>query len=114
MDVKVTGLAQEHMTSPIIHEHLATIIIAELQNIRSEIQQIKSGASVGGTKQWLKPSEFAKLCGLSTRTLSLYASTGRFSDRAVRRVKRGSGFLNQFHRKIAMEEIQNPKSLQLL
>lgn len=100
------------MASALIEKDLAVLILGELQNLRHEIKHLKTGAETGGGKQWLKPSEFSKLCGLSTRTLAIYANEGRLSDRAVRRVKRGSSFTNEFHRVIALDELQNPKAIQ--
>lgn len=88
------------------------LILGELQDLRHEIKHLKTGAEVGGSKQWLKPAEFSKLCGLSTRTLAIYANEGRLSDRAVRRVRRGSSFTNEFHRAIAIDELQNLKTIQ--
>ena len=79
--------------------------------LRHEIKHLKASAETGGSKQWLKPAEFSKLCGLTTRTLAIYANEGRLSGRAVRRVKRGSSFTNEFHRTIALDELQNHKTI---
>jgi hypothetical protein len=98
------------MRSPGIERDVAVLILGELQDLRHEIKQLKAGAAAGGAKQWLKPSEFAKLAGLSVRTLALYAKEGRLSDRAVRRVKRGSSFTNEFHRATALDELQSLKT----
>lgn len=85
------------------------VIIGELQDLRSEIKRLQVDAATGGGKQWLKPAEFSKLCGLTVKTLGVYANEGRFSVRAVRRVKRGSSFTNEFHRVIALDELQSQK-----
>jgi hypothetical protein len=98
------------MAASLIEKDLAVLILGELQDLRHEIKQLKTGAATGGGKQWLKPSEFAKLCGLSVRSLALYAKQRRLSDRAVRRVKRGSSFTNEFHRAVALDELQNLKT----
>jgi hypothetical protein len=99
------------MASPSIQNDLAFVIIGELQDIRSEIRRLSASAVIGGGKEWLKPAEFSRLCKLTTRTLSVYVSERRFSDRAVRRVKRGSSFTNEFHRVIALNEVQNIKTV---
>ena len=99
------------MTSELIQKDLAVVIIGQLQDLRNEIKQLKSDAAKGGGKQWLKPAEFSRLCGLTTRTLAIYANEGRLSDRAVRRVKRGSSFTNEFHRSIALDELQSLKTI---
>lgn len=91
----------------VIERNLAFIILGELQDIRHEIKQLKLGASTASGKQWLRPTEFSKLCGFAVRTLAKYAKEGRLSSRAVRRVKRGSSFMNEFHRTIAIDELQN-------
>jgi hypothetical protein len=93
-----------------VEKDYAVLILGELQDLRCEIKQLQAGAVTGGTKKWLRPSEFAKLSGLSVRSLALYAKEGRFSERAVRRVKRGSSFTNEFHRTIALDELQNLKT----
>lgn len=95
----------------LIEKDLAVLILGELQDLRHEIKQLKNGAETGGNKQWLKPAEFSKLCGLSARSLAVYASEGRLSNRAVRRIKRGSSFTNEFHRTIALDELQNLKTV---
>lgn len=99
------------MTPTLIQKDLALVIIGELQDLRSEIKQLKADAATGGGKQWLKPAEFSKLCRLTTKTLGIYANEGRFSNRAVRRVKRGSSFTNEFHRTIALDELQSPETI---
>jgi hypothetical protein len=99
------------MASAHIQDDFAFLILGELQDIRSEIKRLGAGAAIGGDKEWLKPGEFSKLCKLTTRTLGIYANEGRFSDRAVRRVKRGSSFTNEFHRVIALRELQNAKAI---
>ncbi len=99
------------MASTLIEKDLAVLILGELQDLRHEIKQLKTGAAIGGAKQWLKPAEFSKLCGLSVRTLQIYAKEGRLSSRAVRHVKRGSSFTNEFHRVHALDELQNLKTV---
>lgn len=99
------------MASTLIEKDLAVLILGELQDLRHEIKQLKTGSETGGSKVWLKPAEFSKLCGLTTRTLAIYANEGRFSARAVRRVKRGSSFTNEFHRTMAIDELQNLKTI---
>ena len=94
------------MKEPSLNGVQGTLILAELQNIRAEIKQALRGREIGGEKRWLKPAEFSKLCGLSTRTLATYAINGRFSEQAVRQVRRGSSFTNEFHRVKAMNELQ--------
>jgi hypothetical protein len=98
------------MGSPGIEKEFVALILGEFQDLRHEIQRLHAGAATGGAKQWLRPSEFAKLSGLSTRSLALYAKEGRLSSRATRRVKRGSSFTNEFHRTIALDELQNLKT----
>ena len=98
------------MGSSLIEKDLAVLILSQLQDLRHEIKQLQAGAATGGSKQWLRPTEFAKLCGLSVRTLAIYSKEGRLSNRAVRHVKRGSSFTNEFHRTIALDELQNLKT----
>lgn len=99
------------MASAHIQDDFAFLILGELQDIRSEIKQLSVGVAIGGNKEWLKAGEFSRLCKLTTRTLGVYVNEGRFSDRAVRRVKRGSSFTNEFHRVIALRELQNAKTV---
>jgi DNA-binding transcriptional MerR regulator len=99
------------VAEPLIEKQFAVLLLAELQDLRHQIAQIGRNAATGGAKQWLKPSEFAKLSGLAPRTLAVYAAEGRLSDRAVRRIKRGSRFMNEFHRTIALDELQNLKTV---
>lgn len=99
------------MASTLIEKDLAVLILGELQDLRHEIKRLKAGAATAGGKQWLRPAEFSKLCGLSVRTLAIYAKEGRLSSRAVRHVKRGSSFMNEFHSVFALDELQNLKTV---
>ena len=54
------------------------------------------------TKTWLEPRELAQLLGISTRTLAVWRTNGRFRSISVR--KQGSGY--QFHADWALADAQ--------
>ena len=75
--------------------------MAEMKELTSAVRQLLATTPLR-TKQWLEPREFAQLLGISTRTLAVWRTNGRFRPISVR--KQGSGY--QFHADWALADAQ--------
>ena len=75
--------------------------IAEVQELTSAVRQLVA-TTPQRTKQWLEPRELAQLLGISTRTLAVWRTDGRFRPISIR--KQGRGY--QFHADWALADAQ--------
>ena len=75
--------------------------IAEVQELTSAVRQLVA-TTPQRTKQWLEPRELAQLLGISTRTLAVWRTDGRFRPISIRRTRRGY----QFHADWALADAQ--------
>ena len=75
--------------------------IAEVQELTSAVRQLVA-TTPQRTKQWLEPRELAQLLGISTRTLAVWRTDGRFRPISIRRQGRGY----QFHADWALADAQ--------
>ena len=74
---------------------------AELRRLSSAVEQLVA-TTPQRTKQWLEPRELAQLLGISTRTLAVWRTDGRFRPISVRKHGRG----HQFHADWALADAQ--------
>ena len=79
---------------------------AELRRLSSAVEQLVA-TTPQRTKQWLEPRELAQLLGISTRTLAVWRTNGRFRQISVR--KHGCGY--QFHADWALADAQEVSRL---
>ena len=77
--------------------------MAEVKQLTSTVEQLVA-TTPQRNKRWLQPKEFAQLLGISTRTLAMWRTDGRFRPISVR--KQGSGY--QFHADWALADAQEP------
>ena len=77
------------------------LLHAEVRELTSVIQQLVA-TTPQRTKTWLEPRELAQLLGISTRTLAVWRTKGRFRPISIR--KQGSGY--QFHADWALADAQ--------
>ena len=75
--------------------------MAEVQQLTSAVEQFVA-TTPQCRKKWLQPKEFAQLLGISTRTLALWRTDGRFRPISIR--KQGRGY--QFHADWALADAQ--------
>ena len=75
--------------------------IAEVQELTSAVRQLVA-TTPQRTKTWLEPREIASLLGISTRTLAVWRTDGRFRPISIR--KHGRGY--QFHADWALADAQ--------
>ena len=75
--------------------------IAEVKELTSAVRQLVA-TTPQRTKQWLEPRELAQLLGISTRTLAVWRTDGRFRPISIR--KQGRGY--QFHADWALADAQ--------
>ena len=75
--------------------------IAEVQELTSAVRQLVA-TTPQRTKTWLEPRELAQLLGISTRTLAVWRTDGRFRPISIR--KHGRGY--QFHADWALADAQ--------
>ena len=75
--------------------------MAEVKQLTSTVEQLVA-TTPQRTKTWLEPKEFAQLLGISTRTLAMWRTDGRFRPISIR--KRGRGY--QFHADWALADAQ--------
>ena len=73
----------------------------EVKQLTSTVEQLVA-TTPQRTKTWLEPKEFAQLLGISTRTLAMWRTDGRFRPISIR--KQGRGY--QFHADWAMADAQ--------
>ena len=77
------------------------LLHAEVRELTSAIQQLVA-TTPQRTKTWLEPREIAQLLGISTRTLAVWRTDGRFRPISIR--KQGRGY--QFHADWALADAQ--------
>ena len=75
--------------------------MAEVKQLTSTVEQLVA-TTPQRTKTWLEPKEFAQLLGISTRTLAMWRTDGRFRPISIR--KQGRGY--QFHADWALSDAQ--------
>ena len=75
--------------------------MAEVKQLTSTVEQLVA-TTPQRNKRWLQPKEFAQLLGISTRTLALWRTDGRFRPISIR--KQGRGY--QFHADWALADAQ--------
>lgn len=75
--------------------------MAEVGKLTSAVEQLVA-TTPQRSKKWLQPKEFAQLLGISTRTLALWRTDGRFRPISIR--KQGRGY--QFHADWALADAQ--------
>ena len=75
--------------------------MAEVKQLTSTVEQLVA-TTPQRTKTWLEPKEFAQLLGISTRTLAMWRTDGRFRPISIR--KQGRGY--QFHADWALADAQ--------
>lgn len=75
--------------------------MAEVKELTSAVRQLVD-STPQRTKQWLEPREFAQLLGISTRTLAMWRTDGRFRPISIRKQSRGY----QFHADWALADAQ--------
>jgi len=75
--------------------------MAEVKQLTSTVEQLVA-TTPQRNKRWLQPKEFAQLLGISTRTLAMWRTDGRFRPISVR--KQGRGY--QFHADWALADAQ--------
>ena len=75
--------------------------MAEVKQLTSTVEQLVA-TTPQRNKRWLQPKEFAQLLGISTRTLAMWRTDGRFRPISIR--KQGRGY--QFHADWALADAQ--------
>jgi len=87
------------------------LIQAELQNLRTEIKELRSSKSPGTVPEadWLKPEDMAKLVNVPVRTLQGWHRRGRLPEGSTRQVVRGSGGRvdNLYHRETVITAVSS-------
>ena len=75
--------------------------MAEVKQLTSTVEELVA-TTPQRNKRWLQPKEFAQLLGISTRTLAMWRTDGRFRPISIR--KQGRGY--QFHADWALADAQ--------
>lgn len=75
-------------------------LIAEVQDLTSAVRELVE-LTPTRSRVWLEPRDFARIAGVTTRTLCSWRASGRFADRSLRRGPRGW----QFHSHNALQDI---------
>ena len=80
------------------------LILARLDNMDAQIKSLSNQKPVKG-KTWLKPGEFAQICGVTPKTLRDWVEQGRFREKSHRTIKTGTTYFRQFHIEHALEDV---------
>jgi hypothetical protein len=77
--------------SPTPIEHRLTQLVAEVQDLRSELRQAIGHLPRPG-QRWLTTTQLAKELGVTGRTVLSWLDAGRFPENTYKKRARGSGF----------------------
>jgi hypothetical protein len=83
---------------------LGAAILLELRAISQRLDALEDSLP-SNRKVWVTPSELAKICGVTPRTLQTYVSTGRLSPASYKREVRGKSFNYRYHRELALRDL---------
>ena len=83
---------------------VADSILFELKAINRRLDLLEKQLPVVD-KTWLTPSEMAKICGVSTRTLINYIENGRISRSSYKKEQRGSTHNYRYHRELVLRDL---------
>ncbi len=77
-------------------------LLAEVQDLCANVRELIS-LTPSRNRIWLPPRDFARLAGVSTRTISSWRAQGRFRNSSLR--KQGTGWL--FHSSNALADLDS-------
>lgn len=83
---------------------VADSILFELKAINRRLDLLEKQLPVVD-KTWLTPSEMAKICGVTTRTMQNYVLSGRLSRAAYKQEPKGKTFNYRYHRELVLREL---------
>jgi hypothetical protein len=80
------------------------LLVARVEQLSSQVERLLETLP-NPERQWLKPGEFAKIVGCSSRSLANWRDQGRFRKQSIRQ----SGNSWQFHCRLALEDVEAKK-----
>lgn len=80
------------------------LVLLELRAINRRLDALEH-AMPTRERVWLTPSELAKLCGVTPRTLQTYVATGRIGPASYKRETRGKTFTYRYHCELVLPEL---------